>query len=147
MPCGRVISALRTWDWEIPSVSPFPFTRTSPPSLAGSNGSVVSTVAPEGESTEFVPASTLTPGSNGTLSQPVGAAPGGSFASQGVVPSGKVGFGSPQESPRHHVEYRCGHSLGLKQVVGSVMCVPSPDWPKAMIRFLRVETPSEGAGR
>src|SRR5690242_732057 len=118
MRSGSEISALRTCDCEIPSVSPF---LTSPPSLAGSNGSVVSTVAAAGESTALVPGSMITPGSNGTLSQPVGAIPGGSFASHGVEPAGKFGFSSPQECARNQVEYRVGNSFGSKHVVGVVM--------------------------
>jgi hypothetical protein len=82
----------------------FAFVTDFPAFFGGVEGKRRLTVAAEGESTSSVPGSTLTPGSNGTLSQPVGSTPGGSFASKAVEPSGKVGFGSPHDSPRNQVE-------------------------------------------
>src|SRR5689334_7559942 len=140
MPAGIVTRALRRWDCEIPSF----------PSLTGSKGRLVVTAAGEGESILVVPGATSRDGSKGTRSQPVSCSgwpsESSTLASAGVEPSGKLGFGSSQDSARNQVEYRCGNSTGLKHVVGSVRLVPSPARPLVTRRFFRAEKGWEGFG-
>ncbi len=84
IPSGSVTSALRRWD----SLC------VSPPVM---NGSVVSIVGVAGESTWVVPGATLSPGSNGTVAQPVCVRPSGRDRSDanGVALAGKSGSSLP----------------------------------------------------
>src|SRR5262249_30708329 len=91
MPRGSETSALRRCDslWVSPPLT---------------NGSVVSTVGPAGESTWVAPGETSSSGSNGTLAQPTWTKPEGSAASTAEEPTGKLGFGSSRDEARKKVE-------------------------------------------